>query len=49
VALANLRYINALNNNNNNNPNVLAAVSKGMQAAILCTNKIRQFLTAGAG
>jgi len=48
VALANLRYINALNNNNNN-PNVLAAVSKGMQAAILCTNKIRQFLTAGAG
>jgi len=49
VALENLRYINALNNNNNNNnPNVLAAVSKGMQAAILCTNKIHQFLTAGA-
>jgi len=46
VALANLRYINALNNNNN--PNVLVAVSKGMQAAILCTNKIHQFLTAGA-
>jgi len=27
---------------------VLAAVSKGMQAVKLCTNKILQFLTGGA-
>ena len=30
------------------NPNALVAVSKGMQAAELCTNKILQFLTGGA-
>jgi len=29
--------------------NVLVAVSKGMQAVKLCTNKILQFLTGGAG
>jgi len=28
--------------------NALAAVSKGMQAVKLCTNKIRQFLNGGA-
>jgi len=31
------------------NPNALAAVSKGMRAVKLCTNKILQFLTGGAG
>ena len=31
------------------NPNALVAVSKGMRAVKLCTNKIRQFLTGGAG
>jgi len=31
------------------NPNVLVAISKGMQAVKLCTNKILQFLTGGAG
>jgi len=31
------------------NPNVLVAVSKGMRAVKLCTNKILQFLTGGAG
>jgi len=30
-------------------PNVLVAISKGMQAVKLCTNKILQFLTGGAG
>jgi len=30
-------------------PNVLVAVSKGMQAVKLCSNKILQFLTGGAG
>jgi len=30
-------------------PNVLVAVSKGMQAVKLCINKILQFLTGGAG
>jgi len=29
--------------------NALVAVSKGMQAAKLCTNRILQFLTGGAG
>jgi len=28
---------------------VLVAVSKGMRAVKLCTNKILQFLTGGAG
>ena len=31
------------------NPNALATVSKGMWAVKLCTNKILQFLTGGAG
>jgi len=31
------------------NPNALAAVSKGMRAVKLCTNKILQFLTGGTG
>ena len=31
------------------NPNALVAVSKGMQAVKLCTHKILQFLTGGAG
>jgi len=31
------------------NPNVLVASSKGMWAVKLCTNKILQFLTGGAG
>jgi len=31
------------------NPNALVAVSKGMWAVKLCTNKIVQFLTRGAG
>ena len=31
------------------NPNVLVAVTKGMRAVKLCTNKILQFLTGGAG
>jgi len=31
------------------NLNVLVAVSKGMRAVKLCSNKILQFLTGGAG
>jgi len=31
------------------NPNALVAVSKGMHTVKLCTNKILQFLTGGAG
>jgi len=31
------------------NPNVLVAISKGMLAVKLCTGKILQFLTGGAG
>jgi len=31
------------------NPNALVAVSKGIRAVKLCTNKILQFLTLGAG
>ena len=31
------------------NPNALAAVSKSMRAVKLCTNKVIQFLTGGAG
>jgi len=31
------------------NPNVLVAASKGLLAVKLCTNKILQFLTGGAG
>jgi len=31
------------------NPNALVAVSKGLRAVKLCTNKILQFLTGGAG
>jgi len=30
-------------------PNALVAASKGMWAVKLCTNKILQFLTGGAG
>jgi len=30
------------------NPNVLFAISKGMRAVKLCTNKILQFLTGAA-
>jgi len=30
------------------NPNALVAVSKGMRAVKLCTNKLLQFLTGGA-
>jgi len=30
-------------------PNALVAVSKGMRAVKLCTNKIRQFLTGCVG
>ena len=33
----------------NPNPNALVAVSKGMWAVKLCTNKIFQFITGGAG
>jgi len=29
-------------------PNVLVAISNGMRAVILCTNRILQFLTGGA-
>jgi len=31
------------------NPNALVAVSKGMQTVKLCSSKILQFSTAGAG
>ena len=31
------------------NPNALVAVSKRMQAAKVCTNKILQFVTSGVG